>query len=58
MKAIEKSKIMLYKEINKKERENTNTNEDNVTSSRKEEIENLKKDFKYIKETLRPITQS
>ena len=49
---------MLYKEINKKERENTNTNEDNVTSSRKEEIENLKKDFKYIKETLRPITQS
>ena len=39
-----------------KERENTNTNEDNVTSSTKEEIENLKKDLKYIKETLKAIT--
>ena len=39
-----------------KERENTNTKEDNVTSSTKEEIENLKKDLKYIKETLKAIT--
>ena len=39
-----------------KERENTNTNEDNVTSSTKEEIENLKKDLKYIKETLKTIS--
>ena len=38
-----------------KERENTNTNGDNVTSSIKEEIENLKKDLKYIKETLKAI---
>ena len=36
-----------------KDRENTNTNEDNVTSSTQEEIENLKKDLKYIKETLK-----
>ena len=39
-----------------KERENTNTNEDNVTSSTKEEIEKLKKDLKYIKETLKTIS--
>ena len=39
-----------------KERENTNTNEDNVTSSTKEEIDNLKKDLKYIQETLKTIT--
>ena len=32
MKAIEESKIRQQKEVNKKERENTNTNEDNVTS--------------------------
>ena len=30
-----------------KERENTNTSENNITSSTKEEIENLKKDLKY-----------
>ena len=39
-----------------KERENTKANKDNVTSSTKEEIENLKKDLKYIKETLKAIT--
>ena len=39
-----------------KERANTNTNGDNVTSSTKEEIEDLKKDLKYIKETLKAIT--
>ena len=47
-KAVERSQ--------QKERENTNTNEDNVTSSTKEEIENLKKDLKYIKETLKTIS--
>ena len=39
-----------------KERTNTNTNGDNVTSSTKEEIEDLKKDLKYIKETLKATT--
>ena len=39
-----------------KERENTNTSEDKISSSTKEEIENLKKDLKYIKETLKTIT--
>ena len=39
-----------------KERENTNTKEDNVTSSTKEEIENLKNNLKYIKEMLKAIT--
>ena len=39
-----------------KERENTNTSENNITSSTKEEIENLKKDLKYFKETLKTIT--
>ena len=43
--AVEKSQ--------QKERENANTNRDNVTSSTKEEIGNLKKDLKYIKETLK-----
>ena len=38
-----------------KERENINTKEDNDTSSTEEEIENLKKDLKYIKETLNAI---
>ena len=46
--AVEKSQ--------QKERENANTNRDNVTSSTKEEIGNLKKDLKYIKETLKAIT--
>ena len=32
-----------------KERETTNTNEDNITFSTKEEIENLRKDLKFIK---------
>ena len=41
MKAIEKSKIRQYKEGNKK-KEHANTNEDNIISSTKEEIENLK----------------
>ena len=39
MKAIEESKIRQQKEVNKKKRENTNTNEDNVTSPIKKEIE-------------------
>ena len=39
-----------------KERENTNTSEDKISSSTKEETENLKKDLKYIKETLKTIT--
>ena len=39
-----------------KERENPNTKGDNVTSSTKEEIQNLKKDLKYSKETLKAIT--
>ena len=39
-----------------KERENTNRKEDSATSSTKEEIENSKKDLKYIKETLKAIT--
>ena len=38
-----------------KERDNTNTNENNITSSTKKEIENLKKDLKYIQETLKTI---
>ena len=38
-----------------KERENTNTSEDKISSSAKEEIKNLKKDLKYIKETLKTI---
>ena len=39
-----------------KERENPNAKGDNVTSSTKEEIQNLKKDLKYSKETLKAIT--
>ena len=39
-----------------KERENTNTGEDKISSSTREEIDNLKKDLKYIKETLKSIT--
>ena len=39
-----------------KERENTNTNGDNITSSTKKEIDNLKKDFKFIKKTHKTIT--
>ena len=39
-----------------KERENTNTSEDKISCSTKKEIENLKKDLKYIKETLKTIT--
>ena len=39
-----------------KERENSNTSKDNITSSTNEEIENLKKDLKFIKETLKTIT--
>ena len=39
-----------------KERENTNTSEDKISSSTKVEIENLKKDLNYIKETLKTIT--
>ena len=39
-----------------KQRENTITNANNITSSTKEEIEKLKKDLKYIKETLKTIT--
>ena len=39
-----------------KERENTNTSEDKISSSTKEETENLKKDLKYIKEILKTIT--
>ena len=39
-----------------KESENTNSNEDNITSSAKKERENLKKDLKYIKKTLKTIT--
>ena len=47
-KTVERSK--------RKERQNTNTKEDNVASSTKEEIENLKKDFKYIEETFKVVT--
>ena len=39
-----------------KERENKDTNDDNVTCSTKEKLENLKKDLKYIKETLNVMT--
>ena len=39
-----------------KERENTNTSEDKISCPTKKEIENLKKDLKYIKETLKTIT--
>ena len=39
----------------KKLRKNTNTNEDNVSFSPKEEIENLKKDVKHIKRKLKAI---
>ena len=49
MKAIEKNKTTQQKEVN-------NANEDNVTSSTKEEIKNLKKDLKYTEETLKVIT--
>ena len=55
MKAIEKSKINR-KKATKKKRENTNTSEDKISSSTKEEIKNLKKDSKCIKETLKAIT--
>ena len=37
------------------ERENTNTSEDKSSCSTKEEIENLKKDLKCFKETLKTI---
>ena len=47
-KAIERSQ--------QKERENPSTNEDNATSSPKEEIENLKKGLKCINKTLKAIT--
>ena len=47
-KAVEKSQ--------QKGEENANTNEDNVTYSTKEVIKNLKKDLKYIRETLNAIT--
>ena len=39
----------------KKLRKNTNTNDDNVSFSPKEEIENLKKDVKHIKRKLKAI---
>ena len=39
-----------------KQRENTNTNKDNINSSTREKIDNLKKDLKYMKETLKSIT--
>ena len=39
-----------------KERENTNTDEDHITSSTKDERENLKKDLKYTKATLKAMT--
>ena len=46
MKAIKKSKMTQQKEVNKKkERKNKNTNEHNVISSTKEEIEKLKERF-------------
>ena len=54
MKAIEQNNVIERSQ--QKERENSNTNEDNVTSFTKEEIENSKKDLKYIKETLKAIT--
>ena len=38
-----------------KQRENTNTNKDNINSSTREKIDNLKKDLKYIK-SLKSIT--
>ena len=44
------------KRNHKKLRKNTNTNEDNVSFSPKEEIENLKKDVKHIKGKLKAIT--
>ena len=43
------------KRNHKKLRKNTNTNEDNVSFSPKEEIENLKKDVKHIKGKLKAI---
>ena len=48
-KAVERSQ--------QKERENTNTNKDNVIYSSKKEAENLKKDLKYIKGTLKTPCQ-
>ena len=50
IKALEKGKTN-----HKKLRKNTNTNEDNVSFSPKEEIENLKKDVKHIKGKLKAI---
>ena len=47
-KAVERSQ--------QKERENTNINDKNATFSTKEDIQNLKKDLKFIKETLKAIT--
>ena len=47
-KAVERSQ--------QKERENTNINDENATFSTKEDIQNLKKDLKFIKETLKAIT--
>lgn len=43
------------KRNHKKLRKNTNTNENNVSFSPKEEIENLKKDVKHIKGKLKAI---
>lgn len=39
-----------------KQRENTSTNKENINSSTREKIDNLKKDLKYMKETLKSIT--
>ena len=40
-----------------KERHNTDTNEDNITSSTRKEIHKIKKYLKYIKEILKPSRQ-
>ena len=52
----EQIKIVERSQQKKQKKKNTNSKEDNVTSSTKEEVENLKKDSKYIKETLKTIT--
>ena len=38
-----------------KERKNTNTNDDSITPSTRDKIENLQKDLKFIKETLKAM---
>ena len=55
MEAREKSQKKAVERSQQKERENTNTSGDNVTSSTKVEIENIKKDTSTKHPKLLPL---